>query len=508
MFRRLILLLSFIDLLVPRLLEAAPGVSLVERSWIEARSAHFTIYSCAPSQSVFRLASRLEQFSEAYSSLAGSNAVASPPIAVVAFPDEESMKPFQPLYQGKPGNLAGFFQRGTDENLIVMALPSRDSAMQGMEVIFHEYTHLLLRKNANIWPLWLHEGMADLYSTFQTSGKRAFVARPMPHYLRVLESGAWMPLRELFGATHDSPQYNESDRQGVFYAESWLLTHYLVAGDNAILKARFSNFTALLRQGQNTEQAFTNALGISLDGIENALRGYLKRKRFTTIVLALSSDVSAPKTLATKTLTPVDIRFRLGKTLMAVDRLDAAEAQFRGAQELAPANPLGDEGLGLIAAERGQHSQAVSLLKRAIDRGSHSLLAAYVYAREKYRLTADAEGRYAPLDKIRAQEMRSDLTRPTMLRPDFAPAHQLLGFFEMVQGTDLDAAERHLRASIQLEPDNPSYLIALAQAQMRRNNNAAARQTLQPLLLPSIEPKLRKPAEDLIKEMSPVVNQR
>ena len=38
-----------------------------------------------------------------------------------------------------------------------------------------------------------------------------------------------MPLHELFAVTHNSPQYNESTRQGMFYAESWLLTHFLMA---------------------------------------------------------------------------------------------------------------------------------------------------------------------------------------------------------------------------------------------------------------------------------------
>src|SRR5512141_2030407 len=205
-------------------------VAIVERRWFETRSAHFHIYSCAPQQNVYRLAARLEQFCEAYTSLAGAEAVASPPITVIAFPDRESMQPFQPLYHGKPGNLAGFFRRGSDENLIVMALPGTNSALQGMEVIFHEYAHLLFRRNGNVWPLWLTEGMADLYSGFEASGRAALIGRPLPPHQQLLETGARMPLRELFSVTHESPEYNEGERQTLFYAESWLLTHYLVAG--------------------------------------------------------------------------------------------------------------------------------------------------------------------------------------------------------------------------------------------------------------------------------------
>ena len=59
--------------------------SLLERSWIEARTAHFNIYSCGAVQDVSKVAARLEQFRQVYSSLAGAEAVASPPIAVMYF---------------------------------------------------------------------------------------------------------------------------------------------------------------------------------------------------------------------------------------------------------------------------------------------------------------------------------------------------------------------------------------------------------------------------------------
>ena len=162
----------------------------------------------------------------------------------MAFPDHESMKPFLPLYQGQPANLAAFFQRGSDENLIVLALPGTNSAFTDMEVIFHEYTHLLFRRNDRIWPLWLKEGMAEVYSTFETTGYNARIGDPIGHHLRLLAQQPLMPLAELFAVTHDSPQYNERERQGIFYAESWLLTHFLMAGDNPAYQAHFRQFTA------------------------------------------------------------------------------------------------------------------------------------------------------------------------------------------------------------------------------------------------------------------------
>lgn len=476
--------------------------SLAQKTWFEARTAHFSIYGCGSPQDVNKLAVRLEQFYEAYSLLAGANAVASPPTIVMAFPDEESMRPFLPLYQGKPGNLSGFFNRGSDENLIVLALPHADSTSPGMEVIYHEYAHLLFRRNDHIWPLWLKEGMAEIYSTFETTGRQAQIARPIGHHLRLLTHERLMPLHELFAVTHDSPEYNESNRQAIFYAESWLLTHYLMAGDNPAYKARFGRFTELLIAGQMPEQAFTNALGTTLPVMETQLRQYLERGHFLPIELPLPADVSAPLYVTTAAITPVETYFRLGDELLRIDRLHDAESYFEQAKKLAPASPLPYEGLGLLAAQRGQHDEALRELKEASQLGSASFLAHYIYAGEKYRLTANGQGRYAPLKGDEAAEFRDELQKSIALMPNFGPAHELLGFFEMVQGGNLAVAEQQLQLAVQLEPENPSYLLTLAQAQLRGRDAAAARHTLEPLLLPNVDAKLRVPAEAIIQNIN------
>jgi tetratricopeptide (TPR) repeat protein len=189
----------------------------------------------------------------------------------------------------------------------------------------------------------------------------------------------------------------------------------------------------------------------------------------------------------------------LGDELLRVDRPDTAELYFTQAQKLAPASPLPYEGLGLLATEREQHGEALRDLQQALQRGSTSFLAYYIHAREKYRLTADAQDRYTTLKSEAAAEIRAELQKSLALMPDFGPAQEMLGFFEMVQGENLALAEQHLQRAIQLEPENPSYLFSLAQVQLRNHNLEAARHTLQPLLLPNVDAKLRAQAEEMIQ---------
>lgn len=473
--------------------------SLAQTTWYETRTAHFNIYSCGDMRDTYKIAGQLEQFRRAYTLLAGKNATESQPIVVMAFPDHESMKPFLPVYNGQPANVAGFFTRGSDENLIVLAAPEADS--RGMEVIFHEYAHLLFRHNDPIWPLWLKEGMAEIYSTFQTVGNHVEIARPIDRHLETIANGQLMPLHELFSVSHDSPQYNEASRQGMFYAESWLLTHYLMAGDNVVLQARFSLYTQFLSQGQLPEQAFTNSLGISLAAMQTELARYAKGGHFDPIVLRLPGNLSGPVSVSTRPATPVEVLYRFGDEQLRIGRFDGAEYWFTRAAKLAPASPLPYEGLGLLAMEQENNAAAMPYLEKALKLGSTSFLAHYAYAREKYHLTAHGDT-YSTLPDDQAAPIRGELDKSIAIMPNFAPARELLGFFDMVQGNDLSLAEQELNFAIQLEPENPSYLFTLAQAQLRNHDSASARKTLAPLLLPNADPKLHSAALDMLQEIN------
>jgi len=482
------------------------GDALVKQSWYETRMAHLNIYSCGPKQEVYKLAARLEQFHDAYALLAGAQAVASPPIIVMAFPDQQAMQPFLPVYNGKPANLSGFFKRSSDENLIVLALTGTNSI--SLDVIFHEYTHLLFRRNDRVWPLWLQEGMAEIYSTFEATGRGVRIGKPIAHHLRLLAQEPMMPLAELFAVTHDSPQYNEAEHQGVFYAESWLLTHFLMNGDNPALKARFGNFTRLLMQGETTEQAFTNAMGMSLSRVDAELKRYLEQGQFESIGCVVGMDLSAPRAYASRPIGQVETCFRFGDELLRINRLDDAEGWFDRAQKIAPASPLPYEGLGLLAAEREKPDEAVRNFKEAFQRGSTSYIAHYEYAEQRLNQTSDGQNHFTRIQDARAGEIRNELEQSVALMPDFGPAQQLLGFFELVQGENLASAEQHLERAIQLEPQNQSYLLSLAQVQMRRRDLEAARRTLEPLRLPRTDPKLRAQAEEVLSEIDREASRR
>jgi tetratricopeptide (TPR) repeat protein len=498
LFRALIFLSLLAGTLAVRGTESQP-IALLGKPWYELRSPYLRVFSCAPTQDVAKLTMRLEQFRQTYATLAGTQAVASPPVIVMVYPNHEALKPYLPVYQGQPANLAAFFVRGTDENLIVTSLAGVTT--DALDNVYHEYAHLLLRRNDRIWPLWLKEGMADIYATFQLQGTRATVALPRSSYLRLLAHEPMMPLQELLEVTHDSPAYNERERQGIFYAQSWLLTHYLMLGDNSVLRSRFGQITRNLKDGQTSVEAFTKGLGISVEAGQNLLERYRKAGKFAELQLVLSTATTEQTPMTFRPLPKTEVCFWLGNQLLRVQQLEVAERYFSNARELSPSSPLAYEGLGLTAVLREQDPEAMGFLGQAIKLNSGSFLTYYFFAREKLRQTRNSSDGYRKLEKVKAEEIRKALNKAITIMPDFGPAHHLLGFFEVIQREDLNAAETQLQKALELEPDNESYLLALAQAQLARQEWVKARKTLEAASRPSSDEKIRAAARELLNRI-------
>jgi len=74
----------------------------------------------------------------------------------------------------------------------------------------------------------------------------------------------------LFSVDHGSPHYNEKEKQGVFYAESWALVHYLMLGDNGKRNQQFMRYLGLLHSGIPVEESFRQAFQADFATIEVA----------------------------------------------------------------------------------------------------------------------------------------------------------------------------------------------------------------------------------------------
>src|SRR5215216_4098176 len=263
------------------------GPAWAKDKWIAMTTKNLNIVSNADEGETRDLALKIEQFHFVVSKIFNIRTESFLPVTVVVFKSDGSFKPYKPLYNGKPGNFAGYFQPGQDENLIALNISASEE--RPLALIFHEYTHLITSYAPHEWPIWLKEGIAEVYSTFDINKKESTLGMPVSNHVYLLRQNKFIPLQDLFNVKHDSPIYNEREKQGIFYAESWALTHYLLFGEKAARRPQLVEFVNLLGTGMKADRAFTQAFKTDLAGMEKELRRYLGNDSYPGMIYTLTS---------------------------------------------------------------------------------------------------------------------------------------------------------------------------------------------------------------------------
>lgn len=469
---------------------AAP--TYAKDKWIILTTKNFNIISNADEGDTRKLALKLEQFHYVFSKLFNLPAVRPIPTTVMVFKNDGSFKPYKPLYNGKPANLAGYFQPGQDENVIALDIGANEQ--RPMSVIFHEYTHLVTSVTLREWPLWLKEGLAELYSSFDVKENKVTLGDPISHHVLFLRENRFIPLASLMSAQHNSTIYNEREKQGVFYAQSWALCHYLMFGDKAVRQPQMAEFVKLINQGLDHDKAFSRAFKTDPQTMEKELRHYIGNSSYTIITYALAST-EGEKEVTVRPSSEAEAQAYLGNLLARTNRLDEAEVLFKQAVALDPSLARSYEGLGFVAIHRDKFDEAREYFKQAVTLGSKNFLAHYYYAEA---LERKARGQITP---ELAQTIGSELNTTISLMPGFAYAYFQLGQLALMTGEtkSMQDAIGLLKIAIRLAPQNKHFSITLAQLQVRTQDFDAAKKTLEPLLAPDTEPALKSAAESTIR---------
>ena len=155
-------------------------------------------------------------------------------------------------------------------------LPQRDyisigpsASADDRRTAVHEYVHLLNRYGDTDMPVWMNEGIAELYSNIEPVGKKIRVGTPIPQHAILLQT-QWLPLADVIDADHKSPLYNRRQHVGPFYALSWSLIHMLALDPR--YSSKFSQFYGAMGTGRSSRETLEQIYGKPLKGIEDDLR--------------------------------------------------------------------------------------------------------------------------------------------------------------------------------------------------------------------------------------------
>jgi hypothetical protein len=144
---------------------AAPIVAAADPRWTMIRTPNVTVIGDQSAGRLRDVVHQIEQFRTVVGGLiANAGRPLSLPTIVYVFGSRDDMRQFVPLYNGKPIELAGYFQGDLDANVIVLSLEGFE---RSAAIVYHEYTHMLLRNAVRAPSAWLGEGLAEYYGSYE-----------------------------------------------------------------------------------------------------------------------------------------------------------------------------------------------------------------------------------------------------------------------------------------------------------------------------------------------------
>jgi tetratricopeptide (TPR) repeat protein len=475
--------------IVASLIDGSP--SYAADKWLSIQSKNFLLVGNASESAIRRVGRDLEEFRAAFATIFPSvGQQSSSRITVLVFKDDDSFKPFKPLYQGKPANIAGLFQSGQDINFIALTANTETS-----RVIYHEFVHSLTKDGTAPLPAWASEGIAELYSTFEieSNHKEMILGRPIPEHLRTL-SQTILPINSLFAVNHSSPLYNEQSKQGIFYAESWAVFHYLMLGNNRQRQPQLMKYLALLASGKGVDESFTEAFQTDYSKFENEIRTYIGGLTFPIVQVKLQTKIDFDREMQVTLITEAQAQYYVGDFLLHIDRLDAAEAQLQKAIKLDPMLAPGYASLGMLRMRQGNKSEALKFLAQAVQGDIRNSMVHYYYAST---LQSAVETR----DKAQWQLMRDHLKTAIELAPEYFPAHDMLGYVALASGEDIPETEELLKKVLVSAPGKREIRLRLAELMLANKEPLAARAILFPLKNVTDDDAVQKRAQLLLDQV-------
>lgn len=431
--------------------------------WIGVTVDEFTIVGNGSEREVRDVAANLVRLRDALSLVTRLKVRSPLPTKVYVFHDERSFAPYRDAAMGRPSeHTGGVFLPRRDGNYVVLHTGGPASSRR---IINHELIHHFVRNTLGSLPVWLNEGLAEFYSTFESDGVMASVGRPREDHILLLRKESMMPLAELFAIDEKSPAYHEGNRRGLFYAQSWLLTHNLLIGD-PVRADGLGVFLKRLAADKSSSEALGEAYGVTEQDLERELRAYLRRQTLQYVRFSVSELKSADAAVPAP-LTRDSVLALLGDLLGHCGReyLPDAKSFLDASLTLNGRNATATSALAYVYTVEGKRSEADALYQRAVDLGVKEWL--------PYALIGDSilDGGTAEEELAKARALYA---KAVALNPDAAHAYAGLGATYVASSLDVRPGIAALEKSLQLDAEQFETMTNLAVLYARAGRRADA----------------------------------
>ncbi|HVI34071.1 hypothetical protein [Phenylobacterium sp.] len=250
-------------------LAAAVGLLIAgpaQAAWLKAEADRFIIYSSGPEHVLREYAAKLAAFDGLLQRLAPAASQESSPVKLEIY----LVRDFEEMRQVRPGvrNMLGWYRAGP-EGVYALAVASRANARYD-DTLFHEYAHhFMLDRFPVAYPAWFVEGWAEYVASAQVVGADITLGAPDASSAYALLKEDWLALDVVLSKrVWELPR----DRRGQFYAQAWLLTHYMQS--TAARADQLNRALRAISAGEAPVKAFETATGAPLETLTRELRAY------------------------------------------------------------------------------------------------------------------------------------------------------------------------------------------------------------------------------------------
>jgi tetratricopeptide (TPR) repeat protein len=460
---------------------AAPTLARAsEPQWVRISSTHFAVLTDAPEKNGRNVVLRFEQMRSVFSQLLNKPRINLPePLEIIAFRNNVDYAKVRPA-RGQQSS--GFVLLGEDRNYFVLDLTDD----QSWQAVTHDFAHVFLDFNYPPTQPWFDEGFAEYFSSLSLSNNQGQVGGDTDGLTELLKTQPWKSLPELFSA--QKPAGSESSRRNLFYAQSWIVMHYLINQNKLAATGAF--FDMVENQKVPVAQAIQQAYGTSAEQFDKDIKAYFQSLNFsnsgqqspgsTSPIHTLNVPSAGPEGLgvSAQQIPSDDAKALVAEMSLRVpEHRDQAVRDLEGLLTPAPKVPsaIPYRALAWASMERKDFPAATEELGNAMGIDSKDLWTRYYLALVKYNAAQTSGGEMQGLGN-----MMQDLRAVLDLYPEFAEGYYLLAIARL-EGGGVNSALESIKAAIQLNPREQKYMLEMAQIYLAGKRWDAATTLLQHL---------------------------
>jgi tetratricopeptide (TPR) repeat protein len=446
-----------------------PAMAARGEKWLRVATPEFTLVTTLSEKEAVIWAGEFTQYIAELRSLFNFRKPLTP-LTIVIFARDRSFQDYRPLTdKGTPAAVAGFFLR--HESWAVAGLSGADASSEVRRTIFHEGVHWFLSAMDRNNPVWIEEGLAEVFSTFAVTKGRVHWGEAIPEHVTTLRVFPQMPMDRLVFVTRGELFLDESSRTGIVYAQSWAAVHLILYGKNEKLpRGGLFQFMQLTHDGMPMVEAFRESMNMEYAEFDRLLHTYLQGG--TYYIASKAVQKLAP--LTAEAAPSFEVAQALGRLALAARRWEKAVSFAQECINIAPDDPRGYELLGMARQESGDREKGFEAFTTAVEKGSKDYQPYFELAFRAQQAAANAAGEVSELPPAEARAIADNYERAIALYPRLLASYQNLAGIVGLAEPQLPQDRECLETGRKMFPKDGMIRAGLAVLTERSGNRAAA----------------------------------